>query len=187
VIDGELYWTSYGSDGEVLSGPIDGGSSQGRLLVAFGSAITTHGTSIYYTGGVGPEGGIYTWNTTTMSGASTLAFGQPTPAGGIATDGMNVYWSSAGDAGTSGAILSVSVIGGPVVTLASGQSGAGPVATDSVNVYWITKDAVVRTALAASASPVTLVSGMSTPHGIAVDDASVYFTNDASVMKITPK
>jgi hypothetical protein len=124
----------------------------------------------------------------TGSGATTLVAG---PAAGapraIAVDATSVYWTNSK---SNGAIMSVPIGGGPVTTLASGQSYPYGVAVDGTSVYWTNSGTgkVIAMALP-NGAPQEIASGQSTPEGIAVDTNNVYWithgtaTTNGTVMR----
>jgi hypothetical protein len=59
----------------------------------------------------------------------------------IAVDATNVYWTSTGD----GAVRKRQRdLGGPPVTLASGQDAPTDLAIDDTDIYWITPSAIFK-------------------------------------------
>jgi formylglycine-generating enzyme required for sulfatase activity len=118
----------------------------------------------------------------------TLASG---PAGAIAVDGTNVYWT------TEDSVLSVPLGGGMPSTLASGQAGVEDVAVDSANVYWVTwgdtnyptygVGAVVKAPLTGGAATTLASNGnQAGDNFLAVDGTSIYWTvsNNGIIEKV---
>lgn len=93
---------------------------------------------------------------------------------GITADGCDVYW---GDEG--GTIRSMPRCGGPVKTIASGETYPVIALTmDAWSVYW-TAGGVIRGASKSGGIPFTLASDATQqPWAIAVDDAFVYWTDN---------
>jgi hypothetical protein len=176
-----VYWTT--SD-EVLGMPLAGGAP---IVLANGQELP-HGlavdaTSVYWANTDGsvmkaPVGGG-AW--------ALLATGSSyeVPVVGIrnlAVDSESVYWANP----ASGQVLKVSIDGGTVVTLSSGERSPGALAIDGTSVYYTTlSDGDVKVIPIAGGSPVTIASGQKMPAAIAVDSESVYWTNfsGSDVMK----
>jgi len=111
--------------------------------------------------------------------------------GGIATDGVKVYYSTY----TSGEVRSCDVGGCGTGTVVASTPGGAPVAlaVDACNVYWLDQ---VSHALygcpktGCGTSPWVLASGMIDPVGIAVDREYIYWTDrgvtttNGSVMRL---
>jgi hypothetical protein len=106
----------------------------------------------------------------------TLASLQTYPDG-IAVTTTDVYWTDLGNPAANekdGALMSVPIGGGAVVTLAAGQTGAESVAVGPAGVYWTTSSAVVGAPLAGG-TPTTLATTQTQPWSIAVAGTSVYW------------
>ena len=128
------YWVTYATPGGVvmkvsLSGgtPVPLATQQNRA-----APIAVDGTSVYWSsanatvGEVPLDGGALT---TLVSGSSPSLASLPFS---IAVDGTSVYWTDQ----VGGTVSKVSVEGGTVVTLATGQSAPGAIAVDGTSVYW---------------------------------------------------
>jgi hypothetical protein len=108
-------------------------------------------------------------------------------AGGIAVDGVNVYWTTQGQ----GTVMKCAVGGcnNNPTTIASGQADPTGIAVDATSVYWT--NAVGGTVMkcpisGCNGNPQVLVSGLSgAPWAIAVDATSVYWANqyDSTIQK----
>jgi hypothetical protein len=117
---------------------------------------------------------------------TTLAVEEGSAPTFLAVDANNVYWTA-----SVGFVLKVSVRGGAVVTLASGQSDPVGIAVDSANVYWANDGtgatgSVMKVPLGGG-TPTTLASVKGTPYEVAIDATHVFWTNfatDAGVMQV---
>jgi DNA-binding beta-propeller fold protein YncE len=126
-----------------------------------------------------------------LSGGSVaqIASGQSYPEG-IATDGVNVYWT------TTGMMVGAPIAGGSQFVLASGQNnpaaGGLPIdvgiATDGTYVYWANYGGGSVNAVPVGGGATVSLARGTRPLGIAIDDTAVYFTDygAGSVVK-TPK
>lgn len=130
------------------------------------------------------------------AGASTtLAMNQDQPQD-IATDGVNVYWTSRSN---SGSVSKVAVTGGSTTVLAQIQGGPWAIVADQPDpdagtsqtyVYWtnFNDNTVVKvpTGSTGPTAPYILASGQNNPVAIAVDRVSVYWANkgDGSLKKV---
>jgi hypothetical protein len=111
--------------------------------------------------------------------AVVLASGQKFPYG-IATDGVNVYWTNDGE----DSVVSVPVGGGAPKVLATAQPGVAFLATDGAHVYWANEgtaandwaDGSVVKAPVGGGPLVTLATQQSHAGAIAVDAQDVYWT-----------
>ena len=120
----------------------------------------------------------------------TLAIGPSgytNPPSGIATDGINVYWTYPGsrkqpcnglnsDTGTVYQIAVSAPSGTMVTTLASNQNYPSGIATNGKSVYWTVNNTVNQIAVGGG-SPLPLASHQSVPSAIATDGVNVYWTD----------
>ena len=176
-----VYWT--GTNG-LLKVPTGGGDpttlvSKPSVLVAVNS------TSVYSTDGNGTIFGI-----PVNGGAiAILATGQ-TPSS-LAVDAANVYWTNYNNGQPGGAVMKVSIAGGPPVMLAAGPRSPYAIAVDPTAVYWTTSSGAVLSVPLSGGGPTTLAFAdpFAAPNAIAVDATSAYWTEAISgaLMKLTPK
>jgi hypothetical protein len=112
----------------------------------------------------------------------------------IASDGARIYWVE-NDA-AQGAVRSVSVAGGTVLTLASGLASPCAIAVDGSFVYWIERNGGSNGSLKrlplGGGSIVTLVTGLTNAQNhIALDASSAYFgdalSNGGGAIRKVPK
>jgi len=98
-------------------------------------------------------------------------------AGDLAVDFTSLYW-------TDGSTVSkVPIAGGPVTTLAFGQSRSYGIAIDANSVYWtnyVSPGGTVMKCPLAGGSPTTLAAAEGQPAGITVDGARVYWADYGS-------
>jgi hypothetical protein len=191
--DGQrVYWTTYyglrpAGNNDVSN--VSGVGADGGAIVNFAtmqrvpSSLSVNDTSVYWLTLVDPaiptgttvmraslDGGAPV--SVAMSSGASASLRAPNKA--IALDGTSVYWSEFVD-GVGGALRKAPLNGGPITTLAEGQTTAGTIAVDATNVYWVASKSILRMPLSGGASSV-LVAGENAA-SIAVDDASVYWTN----------
>jgi hypothetical protein len=123
------------------------------------------------------------------SGGTATAFGPSQSwSYAIATDGSNVYWT------TANTVSKMSTSGGPSTPIASGQMYPYSIAVDVSNVYWVNygstsaSDGTVMMAPIGGGSAIPLASGQAQPNSIAVDATYVYWTTSSatngSVLKV---
>jgi hypothetical protein len=123
-----VFWADF-SQHTIMSVPISGGAAMPLASALKGpTRITLRDGIIYFIDQdevmeVSTKGGAF---------PTSLAPMQSQPWD-IATDGVNVYWTNAGD----GTVKSVPIGGGTVQLVAKAQAMPGPIAVDSTSVYWI--------------------------------------------------
>jgi hypothetical protein len=184
VHGGSIYFaTDRMGGGSLLTASVDGGAAP-KVLAQGGSwPIAVDGQRAYWAG-IDIE--AVDLAAASDADASTALVSAPTAYGvqSIAVDATNLYWTNGG---APGAVLSVSLQGGEVVTLASALTQPAGVAVDATSVYWLenaipTQPGRIMKAPLAGGPATTLVSG---PQGvteyssqnIVVDSTSVYWTN----------
>lgn len=197
-----------GDAGVESGGPVDSGASSdaeagtgepeaappcvpstGLTTLASGvdaNSIAVDGTNLYWTRASTND--TYAVMKVSRCGgpAITLASG-PKGAGSVAVDGRNVYWIATNGESPSfpSQLLSVSVEGGQVTTLATG-SGFAWVALDDTSAYWTAQPpnqpslgAVMSVPLAGGTAS-TLASAVYGPTGIAAAAGKVYWSSTGS-------
>lgn len=98
--------------------------------------------------------------------------------------GGHVYWTNRGEwwnsNGIQGSVQRVSINGGAVEVLASGQIGAYGIVLDATHLYWTnssgTGGSIQRAPLAGGPAEV-LASGLNWPYTLVVHGTNVYWTN----------
>jgi hypothetical protein len=106
---------------------------------------------------------------------------------GIAVGATLVYWTDY----AAGTVMGVPIVGGDVVTFASGQGNPSGVAVDATNVYWVSSpsngEAAIVKEPVAGGIITTLASDQSEASFIAVDATSVYWATSDSESSIVMK
>lgn len=160
AVDGtQAFWTMI-EDGFLLATPVDGGATvtlaPGRQ--ACPQSIVVDTTNVYWAAGCANiPGGALLKMPKTGGTPSTLASAtvQVFSAGGVATDGTSVYFTSFDpnyvsscngmDAGAcDGAVVKVPVGGGNPVTLAAVPAAPVAIAIDATSVYWVSSAGIFR-------------------------------------------
>ena len=178
-----VYWTDL-TAGTVMSVPRAGGAA---TVLASGvrnaMGIAVDGAQAVWA--IGQPGAIEMVPVTGGS-ATKLASDQDSPQQ-VAIDALNVYWTNNGAGTTLGSVLEAPLMGGPTITLATGQIDAVGLAVASVQgagtyVYWV--DGAAGTLMATPAiggfQPMQLASGLGRPERIAVGPDSLYWTDNSS-------
>jgi len=173
VDDTWVYWTTRDA---IMRVPIGGGM---QTTFASTSAVTIaiDANDVYWTSGNAVQ------KAPRKGGNATTVVAGPA-AGGIAVDGVNVYWTDV----RGGTVTKAAKAGGNPTVLATGQS-AGSLALDATNVYWTNFNedapgATVMTVPIAGGTPTVLASHLQGPYGIAVGRSSVYWTSDNAVKRV---
>lgn len=114
--------------------------------------------------------------------------------GGLATDGVNVYWTDKGENAVRavGTLKRVPTTGGPTVTLASGLPGPRGVAVDDRAVYWAnnsdgstamaTRGGAVFRAAKDGTKVTVMARDQSNPSYVTVDATYLYWGNSTGGM-----
>jgi hypothetical protein len=142
-----VYWTEAWGDWDappvasgIRSAPVDavdaGGSVVVKGLSARGLGIAVDRSSIYW---IDLSGAV--WKATLSGGRPVQLASGPIMAFTIAIDGTNVYWLAGDD--SDGSLLSVPLVGGPVMVRAQGISAAGQVAIDDDSIYFTSRFNVI--------------------------------------------
>jgi hypothetical protein len=184
---GQLYWAVTGPytgsspdiPGQILTMPTSGtaatvlGADNSSAGFQMGRVVAT-GTGVVWVNPVED-----TIDAVPLDGGavSTIVSGPPPSPEDVAADTTNIYYVD----GTN--VAKVPRIGGPAVTLASGQSGAHYVAVDSTSVYWATtfssNNAVMKVPIAGG-NVTTLAAGLQNLWDIVADGTNVYVSEYAS-------
>lgn len=197
-----IYWTAYDAIRKVpLAGgtPVTLATSPGGL-----QSIAVDAHYVYWTTTsarlmrVSLDGG----EVTELVNLSATSYG----FFGIALDAGHIYWGNRGELGSNmGSVLKMPIEGGPITTLATGQSDPSRIVVDANFVYWInTGDFNENVGLMKvpidGGDPVTLVSTKSAAYaqyasieGLFLDAQSIYWMSrgtqeydhyDGAVMKM---
>jgi hypothetical protein len=166
-----VYWASEFGD-TITRLPLGGGTPVTLLSGVTGAlGVAVDGSAIYFS----RISGGAVWKAPLSGGAPTLlASSTTTPndgAVGIAVRATNLYF------GTYSAVEEVSIAGGAVTTLVTGQNDAIAVAVDDTFLYWtnLYGGGLMRKPLAGGPAT-SLLPGLSTyGDGIAVDAKAIYF------------
>ncbi len=173
VVDAtSVYWANHFA---VMKCSIAGGDvttlASGRDSIA---GIAVDAAAVYF-GTVGSStGGGAVMRVPIEGGTPTVLASRAAPFD-LATDGVNVYWTSFG-----GTVTSIPSAGGAATTLVSGQKMCGAIALDATNVYWSagTNGAIMKVPLAGGV-PVTLAMG-GDPTNLIVSGSNIYWTMPAA-------
>jgi len=121
-----LYWTdAVGGNVSELTGESRVDFSTTELAP---KALALDSANLYWANG---DGTVVAASLTSF--ARTVLATAPSRAGGLATDGQSVYWTSPGD----GTVMKYPLPGGPATTLATTQLGPAGIAVDGTSVYWV--------------------------------------------------
>jgi hypothetical protein len=201
AVDGSaVYWTDTGPEGNLFASP-----PQGRLLsvpltggpmstIAEGlpgpfAVAVLDGTAYWTEWAYAPTGRVAkapTGGGTTFTVASesvVLPFA-------LTLHGTNAYWTTIGRypglaPEPHGAVMTTSIDGGQVTTLASGLFTPFSIAVDGANVYWASNaahyydafDGQIQSVPLGGGDVTTIVNGLKQPFGIALDDQYVYWAD----------
>lgn len=185
-----VYWANSGSNGAVLSCPIDGGAVTTLAAVTLAgpvgsvTSMAVDDKNLYWTNGVAvfkyPKDG---------SGGPALLVPASSPAGVglVTTDGTDVYWWNAKSQLCE--CPATGCNGGTPVVLTTGQGG--PLTVDATDIYWTTSfnespSTLMRCSKQDCAGTVVpLASGKYTWMGITTDESGVYWLDGeyGSVLK----
>jgi len=197
-----IYWTT---ETDIRKMPITGGSPATLATSPGGlQSIAVDAHYVYWTTGwsrlmrVSLDGS----EVTELVDDSAMSYG----FSAIALDATHIYWSSRGELGPNmGSVSKIPLEGGPITTLATGQSDPSRIAVDANNVYWtnvgdFNENVGLMKVPIDGGDPVTLVSTKSSAYaqyaavaGVFVDEQSIYWTSqgtqeydhyDGTVMKM---
>jgi hypothetical protein len=142
VDDANAYWVTYATPGGVLTkAPLAGGPSTALASDQDRAApIAVDDTNVYWMSGEATVMSI-----AKTGGTPAVLVPGPAPAQesmpfSLAADGTSVYWTDQ----AGGTVSKVSVAGGDVTVLATGQSGPSAIAVDGTSVYWLNDGDVMR-------------------------------------------
>jgi hypothetical protein len=174
-----VYWTKNVS-GTVMKVPKCGGVPSALASEQNGLwAIAVDGTSVYWTTSSTNCVGTGTVMKVGLDGGKPITLASSPCPSAITVDAQSVYWTDS----LSNTVEKVSLRGGRVTTLASGQEGPSSIAVDAESVYWTNGAnggphyaSVVKVALKGG-TPATLGWGQAYADGIAVGAIDVYWTN----------
>ncbi len=146
-----LYWTSEPAmfaEDYVQTMPISGGSVTSLSALQSGGVAGVDSTNLYLTepNVADPQaGGMLSKMPIAGGTATVLASGVQFTLAGLAVDPTNVYWASGNAAVTDGGtVWSVSIGGGSVCPLATGQNYVSAIAVDATSVYFAAGSALLK-------------------------------------------
>jgi hypothetical protein len=122
--------------------------------------------------------------------ATAIAINQDQP-GSLVVDDTYVYFAVYGDAVGHGSIRRVLKNGGPVITLADGESGPGFLVADATRIYWTTNDysvqnsGAVRSVAKSGGRATSLASGLSSARGLTADANTLYFATNDNIVALS--
>ncbi len=190
AIDGSnVYWTNPGTSpntGTVAYVPIGGGNV---VVLANGQGeplpISVEGGDVYWADVSGVSSLDYVAISCGLSCTPTvLAYG----AGlAMTTDSGNVYWAPFQE---DADIVSIPLIGGNILPLATSQNVPLSIAVDGSNAYWsdVVGDNITTAPLSGSGPTTVLASNLPSPGFIAIDGSNVYWTMpSAGTVDTVPK
>ncbi len=163
-----IYWADY-SSGTIMQSDLNGANVT-RLASGENSpsAVAVAGSTLFWTDTASNR--IRELDLASSTGATTLLSGLGDHPFALAADATHLYWAITGsNEGSDGTIMSASLDGTGVATLASGQAHPDGIAVSAGTLYWANANdgTIVRADLDGS-NATTLTSGQDLPAGVAV-------------------
>jgi hypothetical protein len=186
VDDTDAYWTTLeivGSSNLVKVSLTSGAPMTLETNQGDTAGVAVSSNSIYW---IDQESGLILFSG--LSGGTPTSIETTTVDYGLAVYGSSIFWTVYR---SDSPVMTASLTGASMMTLAGGQDSPAAIAVDGVSVYWTTDSStgIVAKVPISGGATTTLATGLNVPSAIAVDSTSVYWTNDGAgtVMKLTPK